>query len=135
HLHHSRAADMQRVIADSIAPDPSPADTTRKPKFEFYETLPNAMKNVMADGTTHAAPRVAPRQGTQYFIQAGAFRRANEADRLRAELALLGLEAQVKRSRDWHKVRLGPFRDLSALSAVKKRLPAASKPMVYEIKI
>lgn len=143
HLHHTQTANMQRVIADSIAPDPSPADADaierRRPRFEFYETLPNAMQDIVTEqeviARTTGAKRATTRSGTQYFIQAGAFRQANEADRLRAELALLGLEAEIQKSKKWHRVRLGPYRDLTRLSADKSRLPSAKEVLVYEIKI
>ena len=79
-------------------------------------------------------PQTSLQKSAQYFIQAGAFRESRQADRLRAELALLGLEAQIEHSANWHRVRLGPYKDKARLAADKRRLPGTTKALVYEAK-
>ncbi|MEM7255026.1 MAG: SPOR domain-containing protein [Pseudomonadota bacterium] len=137
HLHHTRAATLKQVVADSISPDPSPASEAgpAKPRFEFYKTLPKGQQ-IVSDEELRTKPTTRPaRPGTQYFIQVGAFRRPNEADRLRAELALVGLEAEIQTSQDWHRVRLGPYRDVAALDHDRRRIPAGNKPLVFKREI
>jgi cell division protein FtsN len=59
-----------------------------------------------------------------FFLQAGAFQSATDADNMKGRLALMGLEASVQ-ARDlgdkgvWHRVRVGPYRDVEELNRVR----------------
>ncbi len=62
-----------------------------------------------------------------YYLQAGSFQRTDEAERMRAIVLMLGLEAFVVTRQEadggnGHRVRIGPFFDQSRLTAAKKRL-------------
>ena len=64
---------------------------------------------------------------TSYLLQVGSFRKYEEADRLKAKLALIGLEAEIQTVRvasdeNWHRVRLGPFSDRRTLRETRERL-------------
>jgi len=66
------------------------------------------------------------RPGT-YILQAGSFRSYAEADNLKAQLALLGVESKidtvtVNNSDTWHRVRVGPYQDLRELNKIRTRL-------------
>src|SRR5690606_11191817 len=104
-----------------------PQDTT--PQFDFYQMLPNFEvvipeqdKDVRRSGEVASIEK----PGT-YVLQAGSFRSAADADRLRAQLALIGLESDVQtvtidRDQTWHRVRIGPFTDLQRLDSARARL-------------
>jgi len=71
-----------------------------------------------------------------YFLQAGNFRAPDDAERARAAVLLLGLDAFIVTRQDstgatGHRVRIGPFFDQGRLTEVKKRLRAAR--INYEI--
>lgn len=71
-----------------------------------------------------------------YYLQAGSYREAEEAERARAAVLLLGLDAfivtrQDARGATGHRVRIGPFVDPSRLTEAKKRLRGGRIP--YEI--
>jgi cell division protein FtsN len=59
-----------------------------------------------------------------FYLQAGSFQNANEADSLKARLALLGLEASIQ-ARNlpekgvWHRVRVGPYADVDELNRIR----------------
>jgi cell division protein FtsN len=59
-----------------------------------------------------------------FYLQAGSFQNASEADGLKARLALLGLEATVQ-ARNlpekgvWHRVRVGPYTDVDELNRIR----------------
>jgi len=104
-----------------------------KPHFEFYTMLPEmevAVKEefqlpAAADQAT-AEPAVEPLKGV-YLLQVGSFRRHEDADALKASLALLGLEAAIQTvsingEETWHRVRLGPFTERDALNNARARL-------------
>ena len=65
--------------------------------------------------------------GGTYVLQVGSFRSAGDAERRRATLALLGLEARVQTvtidgEATWHRVQVGPYDELGALNDTRVRL-------------
>ncbi len=113
-----------------------------KPTFEFYTILPEMevvipdeelMAPEPSDSGTGAAtatarvetPQPALAEGTAYILQMGSFRRFEDADRMKAKLALIGIEAEIQKvsinNRDtYHRVRSGPYRSQSQLNAVRQ---------------
>ncbi len=75
------------------------------------------------------APATAAAEGVQYLLQAGSFRKMEEADKLRASLALAGYESRIRTTRhdgdEWHRVVLGPFRDRAAADETRDGLRAS----------
>ena len=66
-----------------------------------------------------------------YYLQAGSFGNAEDAERRRAAVLLLGLEAFIVQRQNaegvtGHRVRIGPFFDHSRLTEAKKRLRRGS---------
>ena len=62
-----------------------------------------------------------------YYLQAGAFQNAADADNLKARLALAGLEAQIQTATVpdkgvWHRVRMGPYTNAQDLEKVRAAL-------------
>jgi cell division protein FtsN len=62
-----------------------------------------------------------------YYLQAGAFQNASDADNLKARLALAGLEAQIQTATlpdksVWHRVRMGPYSNAQDLDKVRAAL-------------
>ena len=113
------------------APEPVEEAAEEEPRFSFYRMLPNfevivpeEEPDVSRDTTVAAVEE----PGT-YVLQAGSFTDVDDADRRRAELALLGVESRVQRimidDRTYHRVRIGPMRDLNELNQVRSRLRAA----------
>jgi cell division protein FtsN len=118
------ARDVRKERAEPVPPPP-------KPRFDFYTILPE-MEVVVPEPPRAAeaprqaaAPPAAPPPGT-YLLQAGAFRRYEEADRLKASLALIGVEANIHtvtiNLETWHRVRIGPYTSLEQLDRVRTRL-------------
>ncbi len=90
-------------------------------KFDFYTLLPEREVIVPAE---REDPSAEPVQATIYILQAGSFKSAEDADRLRAKLILMGLDARVDEvavaNGDlWHRVQVGPFSDRSRLSKAR----------------
>ena len=101
-------------------------------KYDFYEMLPNFEvvvpekdKDVKRDFP--AAAKI-ERPGV-YVLQAGSYRNQADAERVRAQLALQGVEAKVQRvavdADVWHRVRIGPISNLDELNKVRRQLQAA----------
>lgn len=75
-----------------------------------------------------AAPAEAAKAvpSTQFFLQAGSFRNQNDADKLRAQIILLGQNVQIEsgkvREETWHRVLVGPYASREQLAAAQKQL-------------
>ncbi len=126
-LHYRPAADD--------GPDPGSAEgpsraAAPRPRFDFYTILPEQEVVIPAEDRrppAGAAPPAAETPGTRYMLQAGSFRRYADADRLKARLALIGIEADIQKvtiqgGETWHRVRIGPFRSRAEVDAVRARL-------------
>lgn len=113
---------------------PEPASTKQvepaapKPKLDFYTVLP-AIETVLPDRSVRARSSKTERSepGAQYILQVGSFASFEEADQLKAKLALQGMQAQIQKvviegKGEYHRVRLGPYHSLEDLDAVNQRL-------------
>ncbi|MEK6749663.1 MAG: SPOR domain-containing protein [Pseudomonadota bacterium] len=133
--YHAASAPAKPNVDDG-GPSKTPKMEANKPRFEFYHMLPE-MEVVVPEAPKQTPqpngvkpPSPAQAQVTQpgkYVLQAGAFRSQADADRQRATLALLGVEASihaVKISADetWYRVQAGPFQDLKKLNELRVRL-------------
>lgn len=96
-----------------------------KPRFDFYTILPE-MEVVVPDPEPEevAPPKAAPGgvvkppvvkiSAADYMLQMGSFRKLSDADRLKASMALVGLEAEIQKviindGDTFHRVRSGPY--------------------------
>ncbi|MGC2047512.1 MAG: SPOR domain-containing protein [Gallionella sp.] len=95
-------------------------DVNDKPRFEFYKVLTDKQ-----DKTIAATPKTADKAKTSdrkqsdvyepHLLQAGSFQNVDDAEKLKARLALLGVEANVQSANIpekgvWYRVRLGPYK-------------------------
>lgn len=115
------AAPTPAAVTAPIAPaTPEPA-----PSFDFYKVLPGD-----APAELPAAP-AAP--AVRYYLQAGAFQNPADADNLKAQLALLGVEAAIQTTDVpgkgiFHRVRIGPFPDMSGVERTRELLAQNNLP-------
>lgn len=89
---------------------------------------PNATSSIT--GPVPPAPSAPPAANERWFWQVGAFGSEQEANRVRAELALLGLTSHVEPTRmddgrTLYRVRVGPYPSQQAAQAVRNRLQGA----------
>jgi len=121
-LPEQETAISDAELAALAAPRATPAPATATPPVP--STHPDA-----------AAPATAPSSATttatattpgRYLLQAGAFSNPAEAESLKAQIALLGLQAKIEpgtvEGKPVHRVRLGPYASASELSEIKQRL-------------
>lgn len=105
----------------AAAPSQAKPQADQKDRFEFYKILPGKEETVKEkDVKPPAAKEV-------YYLQAGAFQNAADADNLKAKLALAGVEATIQTAmlpdnKVWHRVRLGPFTNVEEVGKAKARL-------------
>jgi cell division protein FtsN len=99
-----------------------------KPRFDFYKILPGA-EEPLSDRDLKRAEQKSTGSGSKdvYFLQAGAFQNAADADNMKARLALMGMEASIQTAAIpdkgmLHRVRVGPFGSVDELNKVKTAL-------------
>lgn len=133
HLEHTRPdepASNDRTEASATADGEAP-------RFEFYRLLSEQEVEVASEAETTQAPRSVENpgalpstessDGTGYLLQAGSFRRADDAESLKANLALLGITASIQvvelpGGETWHRVRIGPFASLQSVNTIRARM-------------
>jgi cell division protein FtsN len=116
--------------ADSAATDEDSGDESGR-QFDFYEMLPKfevvVPEREKADVAETRAAKI-DKPGA-YVLQAGSYRKFADADRVRAQLALQGIESKVQRvsidNDTWHRVRIGPVSDLAELNRTRAKLRQA----------
>lgn len=124
------------ALGDAVKKDAPPG--ARKPRFEFYTMLPekeivipeNTLDEPPLDAVgTRSTPSspLAHDEGTRYLLQVASLRKHGDADRLKARLALLGLESNIQTvsvdgTETWHRVRVGPFSGRAALNEARAQL-------------
>ena len=126
------AAVAALLIAAALMPDDTEAPTKATDKYDSYEILP-LFGAVVRQTDLEVKPELrsdAPieRSGT-YMLQAGSYRNQADAERVRAQLALQGVQAKVQHvavdTDVWHRVRVGPLGNLDELNRLRQQLQQA----------
>lgn len=99
-----------------------------KARFEFYKELtgkPDSNTGKTSDkqvASINKTPAVKTPDATAvYFLQEGAYTNAEDADKVKAKLALLGMVANVQPANIpdkgvWYRVRLGPYKSSTEMN-------------------
>jgi hypothetical protein len=124
--------DRQAGAGPALLPESEDAGSDRSGnQYDFFTVLPE-MEVVVPEQelSTRAQPdatQASPAAGGERFIlQAGSFRRAEDADQMKAQLALLGAVANVQKvtvdQQTWHRVRVGPLDSAREADQLRRRL-------------
>jgi cell division protein FtsN len=114
--------------ADANTQSNVPANKEDKTRFDFYTILPGSESKVSKEEESKLKGNVQePVVQKSYFLQVGAFQTSEEADNMKAKLALQGFEALVQTATIpdkgvWHRVRVGPLKDLEQINKIKNDL-------------
>lgn len=104
------------------------ADNEDQTRFDFYTILPGSESKVSKEEEIKIKEDTPePTVQKSYFLQVGAFQTGEEADNMKAKLALQGFEAIVQTATIpekgvWHRVRVGPLKDLEQINKTKSDL-------------
>jgi cell division protein FtsN len=142
--------DAEQAAPLQAAPEPA-RQPTAKPRFDFHTILPE-MEVVVPDEELAAKPppippkpqkpdpaahptqpaeaqtqTTPPAADGSYLLQVASYRNVSEAERLKAQLALIGMQTQIQQvtinGKDtYHRVRAGPYRDKDAANQARAQL-------------
>ena len=113
-------------------PETASSEPATAKRFGFYTILPS--QEVLAPDWEPPAgkkekpddEKAPPVPEGVYYLQVGSFQKINEANGMRARVILLGTEASIQSVTidhdTWHRVRVGPYKDLARLREVRQRL-------------
>ncbi len=128
------------VPAETVTPaqkSPVAGESNGKPRFEFYKVLTDKQDATVTAPAKHAAkPKLPDNKAADtkttvayepHLLQAGSFPKADDAEKLKAKLAMLGVEASVQSAAIpdkgvWYRVRLGPYKSEGELNSARSFL-------------
>lgn len=134
------------VVSESdSAPVEDKSFEEEKPRFDFYTLLPN-LKVDMPDVATptqerkpHPTKEASP---LAYILQTGSFRTQEQAEKLKATLALNGFESQIQTvtippDETWYRVYIGPFNTKSEALVMQQNLQQsqAANSLILKIRV
>ena len=116
--------EKEAAVVEKVKPAETAEDKTR---FDFYTILPGSERQVTTEEVKNKEQSAEPSAKNTYFLQVGAFQTEEEADNMKATLALQGFEAVVQTATIpnkgvWHRVRVGPLKNLELINKTKADL-------------
>ena len=129
--------DSAKPAAANTTEKPAVTPGDGKPRFEFYKVLTDKKEgNVTvptkpADKSQSAKPQATDNKPTAVYepqiLQAGSFSSVNDAENLKAKLALLGVEANIETASIpdkgmWYRVRVGPYKNADEINHARSFL-------------
>lgn len=114
----------KKVSETKVAADSAEEKKLEDPnKFDFYTILPDTESKV----TEQEVKNNTTIKKDSYFLQVGAFENEDDADNMKAKLALQGFEAVVQTAvipekGTWHRVRVGPLSDVDEINKARSDL-------------
>ncbi len=142
-IEQSRQSDQDNLENGDTSTADKPAK--QETSFDFFTVLPEIEvivpdgrpKQEEAEATSASQDAVSPAPSEQspqgdsssYMLQAGSYQRKADADKLKAELALLGHSSAIQKVTiqdrgDFFRVRLGPFTNYNEMVKVDSALTA-----------
>jgi len=122
------------------ATQPSAVPAPLANRYEFYELLKKG-EVILPESDKGKAPStpIAPvplpdtppadAPAGRFILQVGSYRSFEDADRVKASLALLGMDARIEKAalktgETWYRVRVGPLTDVRQMEAVRAQMKA-----------
>ncbi|MEN9775452.1 MAG: hypothetical protein RL322_2522 [Pseudomonadota bacterium] len=124
----STVPDPNRAITGASRPPAPPGEASTAPTQatpSASDPAPSFAPSAPSPGGEPAPPSSSGERGL-YLLQAGAFRSSDDADNMRAKLALIGFEARVSAaevgSERLYRVRIGPYIQQDDVNLARFRL-------------
>lgn len=117
--------DSLGALIATLPPTPTPSPSQPAPATTPQAKTPPATQAAAPATATRRAPAPAPATGT-YYLQAGAYKAAADAESLKARIIMMGLPVAVQPAEvngmQINRVRVGPFSRLDDMNRARSRL-------------
>ena len=114
------------AVPEKTPPVPAQPVTPVTPAEAAKIDTARAQAALMGQTPPPAPPVIKPAATTQFFLQAGSFRKQADAEKVRAQIILLGqtatVEAGTVKDETWYRVLVGPFSNRDQLTVAQKQL-------------
>ncbi|MEH6567232.1 MAG: SPOR domain-containing protein [Halopseudomonas sp.] len=113
---------------------PAKAAPPQQPTYDFYTLLPES-EVIVPENTGKVETPPEPEKtdaatadsAVRYYLQAGSFKQKADADKVRAQILLLGLDVRLESAKlndgqTWHRVQVGPFQSKDSLTQAQSTL-------------
>jgi cell division protein FtsN len=117
---------------EPVLPDESgnTGDQPSKPRYDFFTVLPEmevvVPEQELAEQSVPETTATGDGSQDSYLLQVGSFKTAADADQMKAQLALTGVEASVQsvtvNDATWFRVRVGPVQGARQADEIRRRL-------------
>jgi cell division protein FtsN len=120
--------ESEVIVPNEAVPEKTPPPVVAPVTPEQAAKIDTARAQAALSGLTPPPPPpvVKPAAVTQFFLQAGSFRKKEDADKVRAQIILLGQTAAVEsgtvKDETWYRVLVGPFSNREQLTVAQKQL-------------
>ena len=149
---YERAKSIATHTDSELAPATKQQETKAQPaddgesRFDFYKLLPKLSVDVPKSGSSDKEANKAGQSANvskpefSYILQAGSFKEFQQADRLKANLALMGIQANIEKvtlnqSEVWHRVRIGPIASEREMNKIRNKLRSENiEPVALKVK-
>ena len=127
---HQILPEMEVVVSDeelSVAPPIEPTPPAKPPQ-QKEAAKPKQPEPKQAAKPKQPTPKEKPAaaDGASYLVQIASFRQASDAERLKAKLALLGVQAKLQQvtvnGKAYHRVRAGPYKGKQKVNKTRSML-------------
>lgn len=133
-----KAKDVREATQPDTKTESNSTTNKTLPRFDFYTILPELEVAIPEEELIEASKKPHTQNSSEtidYMLQAGSFRNMEQADRLKAKLALQGIVAtiqtvHIRDGETWHRVRVGPITDIATLNQTRKRLSDIGVPSI-----
>jgi cell division protein FtsN len=124
----AKPAAEKPVIGKPAAAGTASATGEGKARFEFYKELTDKPDPASKKNDRHVPAPIKPEiavkpadKANTYFLQEGAYTTPDDAEKVKAKLALLGMVATVQPANIpdkgvWYRVRLGPYKNVDEMN-------------------
>ena len=114
------------AVPEKTPPVPAQPVTPVTPAEAAKIDTARAQAALSGETPAPAPPVIKPAATTQFFLQAGSFRKQADADKVRAQIILLGQAVKVEsgtvKDETWYRVLVGPFSNREQLTVAQKQL-------------
>ncbi|OCR26884.1 cell division protein [Pseudomonas syringae] len=120
--------ESEVIVPNEAVPEKTPPPVVVPVSPEQAAKIDTARAQAALSGLTPPPPPpvAKPAAVTQFFLQAGSFRKKEDADKVRAQIILLGQTAGVEsgtvKEETWYRVLVGPFSNREQLTVAQKQL-------------
>jgi cell division protein FtsN len=131
-----KGEEAQKASAEQAEKKQKP----QAPQFDFYTILPKKEMIVPEHEikTRTREERIGKNKKASYVIQAGSSQNFQDADQLKAKLALMGIESKIQKAKVesaiWYRVKIGPYSQMESVNTIMSRLQKnGMKPVITEV--